>query len=484
MEDKNKIDIFFSNTFDELSSQEPDWLTPPERVWEAASEHFPKKKKKRRILLWLFFGLMTISSLGVFLGIESGTETTIKQNSNLGTNPSSVIKEEVQQERNSLTINKEQLINNKATPLSKKENQSETVNLKQEISKKVESKSKKEILERHLKNSTVREPSTKHSIGVNATTSKNLIAGAHTNLASENTSSANEKVEKKQSSDVENADKSSDLRLALSEMPSLQTVEIKSINNTELNPSLATLPITITPSIHRKEYGLTYRYIGVNLTDIIELEEGSMDEINSTNEYRNVNLDYRKWLNKKWSIQSGLWFTRLSSEIDFSIFSQLDRDAKEFLAQELVGFSVRDEEKNINSLVNLRFKDNNTLEIGDVVNYRSNVGTDLYVLQLPFMIDRHYDWNSWEFLLGGGFTFDFLYARQGAHELEIYKSGNLINEPFYFEDISQVAVDFSIYTNMGARYKITPKFNIGLTTRIMMTDPIYSGIEAGIYYRL
>ena len=82
MKSDDNIEKFFEKRINDSAGVEEDWNVPSDDIWDQAKIHFPKKKKRRPFIYFLFgAGSMSLLALivGIYFFIENNNNTIVEK---------------------------------------------------------------------------------------------------------------------------------------------------------------------------------------------------------------------------------------------------------------------------------------------------------------------------------------------------------------------------------------------------------------------
>jgi len=238
-----------------------------------------------------------------------------------------------------------------------------------------------------------------------------------------------------------------------------------------------------------QEFGIGYSENLIRLLDILEIED--LDNGNSFKldmNYKNINLHYTKWIKRRWSLSTGLYFSDFDIDINASNFSEFtNEDIDTYVAKkiddviQLGQFSDFSSSPDNDFTINLI--DGANLTAGDTVNIKTKMNFQARLVQIPALINYHVYKNKFEWIFSVGASLDFDYFNQEASEIELYKAGILINEPTQTPVVTESAIASTIHGAVSMRYHINQRLNFGLSSKIHINNVFLSNFEVGLYHR-
>ncbi len=273
-----------------------------------------------------------------------------------------------------------------------------------------------------------------------------------------------------------------------------EKVFIENVKGLELNALLiarqATAPKGSSNFIKPKvivrplmEVGISTQYFLLNALEGIDLDETENGTVFFDGRFINLNLEYARWIGRKWSITTGITYGDILLNLD--IDTDFIYDENDFV-------------QDINSEYNDVFdKSNNTnsndspvvlspgveLLTGDVVRLKGSVDLGLRAIQIPFILNYHWYNKRFEFYMGAGFTLESIWARENNIDFNLYDNNILLTEPSTQVDLSEHYFDYSIYGKLGTKININKRLNFDTAISILANDAAFSGLEFGLHYR-
>jgi len=491
MEENKNIDKFFKDRLEVDDAQ--DWAIPSDDIWMTAKSRFvEKEKRKKGFIFWLFGSGLVIISLVILGSIfynNKNENITVNQYAN-----------EIEQVENNkledfeIEVSTKDFINTTATEQPVNANPSkgrEARNLETSKSKNANSADDSQAKIRDNKTELASEANieVKDLDLVNASRIKevsnvknrsvyNKISGSESSELIER--SLSELNEPKSSLVTDEIDKTlPQLELMPNHIGLIKTSKSESANY----DLMAGLSVVTSPLILDRpnyELGLSHSKFLISAVlnaDVIEDEEAELNNIKFS--IYNITITGRKWINRNWSYSIGANFSQLDINTDIDLLDTLDRNLNNFINDK---YAIS--RSNLKSEVpDIGLIDGVELNVGDILNVRGNVDLSLRAVQIPVLIDYHIYKGKMEYLLGTGFSMDFLEVAQDEIDISIYKDQQLINKPFVQERVSEFLFDYSIYADLGMKYHVHKNLNAGLSMKISILDPVFSYAELGVYYR-
>ena len=474
----DKMDDFIKKRLDDQTPAEDAWNVPSDDIWNDAKVHFPKQKKERK-WFWIpiFLGLLLSTGIGFYFGKNSPNPE------NSSTNIANS-----KQEVNTTGEEKKNI-----TSLFDKRSQQPSIEATENIQT------------HNNKTSAIQTPKTIASTPTmeNKVETK-LIAPTNTQQTTSPIFTEKVKiVESKLDSKInilnqKETIKSEDIEKST---PKLQRTEfIKSLlspvrldEKNEETPPVALFKKTKSKAKMKhypnQEFGIGYSETLIRLLDFIEIQDPeSGNSFKLDMNYKNVNLHYTKWLSKRWSLSTGLYFSEFDLDIKTSNLSEytggdIDAYVNQKLNNNTQLSQFSDFSTSSDNELTINLVDDVQLMTGDSVNIKTQETLYSRIFQIPVLVNHHVYKNKFEWIFSTGASLNFDYFNQEEYDLELYKEGILINEPTPYPGITERNITISIHGIVSMRYHINRKLNFGLSSKIYFNNPVLSNIETGLYYR-
>ncbi len=505
----NKIDDFFKNRLDVNSSENDDWNIPSDDMWNAALPHFPKEKKRKSFLwLWFCIGFFGIVGMAVLLSSDfynSSLNTEVLNESNrsgdnvgahlvvddleeIGNQSTNIDQGSVQNvyEANGKQVDEiVKLVQSAAEPkinfIVDKDldgmlsNSSELIVVTEELDK------ENEILPVEIIALSMADD---QRLGVEGdslnTASTQLIRG--NGISDNSIEDLSDGIASRKSDSDLNTEKGERVEenvpvIGTRLSRSLVTAETRFLEEKEfpfLEPKVVVWP--------RKEIGVSNQLFFLSLLNGRDLDDSPDGRVVFDGRYRNLNFKYTKWIGRKWSISTGLNLADLSVNLDFDTEVTYDEDEFEELIDSEYG-EVFDRNYNSNSSKVVKLKPGVELVNGDILKMNGQVDLGLRALQIPIILNYHWYNKRVEFYTGLGIALESIWASEKNVEFKLFEDGVLISDPVDQIDINESYFDLSVYTKLGAKFNVTRKINFDVNLSLLITQPIFSGIELGLHYR-
>lgn len=482
MEENKNIDGFFKLRLDAEGQSIEEWAVPSDDVWKAAKSRFtPPKKKKKRFLPFFLFGILGLAavSLGLYLTSNPENELQMEQpitkniNANIGKTNTEVPSTELIafiQNKEVRTKGSTQIASSTQTANTKTENSSSFTNNYQRINQVDYSRNDVQDNAYQISNAN-----NNIKLENKISNSGNILPA----IKSDKLSIYKKEKERK-------GTKTNSLTIETLSVVSLRTKNIDSVVSLQSNKKDISEVSFIQPIKHKfptHEFGITTSRFLFNAflsEEILESEEG--DEVNINSSFHNMNLSYSRWLNKKWSLNTGLNYSNLDLGIDYFGKDTIPDDIKNFIKDEYGEIYNRANKINTSG-VEIVLLDGKELNPGDIVDVGAILDLKIRALQIPIMLDYHFGFRKFEFMVGPGVSLDLLKVDQSEIDFEILKDNEIATEEILIPAFQEYIIDPSIYANASIRYHIHPNWNIGLSSRLSLLGLPFSYGEIGLYYR-
>lgn len=480
MTDENKnIDAFFSARLQNETIENEGWNMPSDDIWNAAKPKFiDRKKRKRRFLFWLLIPLLALC-ISIPLKLLEGSEVAendIEINQKLSSQKEELVgasesidnKNENSNKRNQENNDNELLDeNNIATDVELSKN---TIKSKSK-SKTISQRKKNDELILEFENRRNQTFTNELLINLGETKEKDAI-----------------KIEAEKGSSTKGNTKITPMA-AIESKFSIQNQLVPEVNYQSLTPPMIiathTEPIIpLTRTNYSDEIGISHSQLLLNLILAVGVDsENEVDEFSLKQNYFNANVTRRKWINKNWSLMTGIQYSRLDLNVNFSVFDTLDRELMQFINEEFNDVTSRSTIGDQETDFVIDLKDGVDAELGDILNIRGDFTEKIRAFQIPFFLDYHIYKRKVEYIFGLGVTIEYLTVTESPNEFMIYRESELISKPAVIPEFSDKFIDGSIYIKSGIRYVVSEHFNFGLDAKINLLGLPFSGVDAGIYYR-
>jgi len=519
----SKIDKFFHKNLTEYTAEKNQWNVPDERLWEKAKVHFPKKEKKKRKLPWLFllFGLLIISLLVGLMNVNfTNPQNSINKlanghsqngNSNQENTPFSEIIDV--QSKNVVDANHsvDNKLQNPIGPNNKKfveanedprsnSNRKEVTTINEsnnDVTKLYndEQLSKVGIKKEQLLNVSSYEKQDKTMLEMNSSDVQNAKPGeikqtAETMVYAKGLrplpNPQNLIVHQSEQQTDESVIPHSQNRTLLS-FAELARVQKFSLTTNEAWSPMSMSEHHLVPvnqvRIPKGELGISHMFLPITFLEGQNLGEEPGDQVIFQSEYRNINLNIRRWISPRWSIQTGIFASKVDADINIDVlFTATEDDLEAITNIEFVDI-MKKSNGSQDAKVNIELRDKPTIALGDEIGLEGNVGIKLKALQMPLFIHRHWYKRKFEYFTGGGLTLEYLWGAQLETDFYMEINGQPLNAMVTQSAVDEKYADTSVYIEGGMKYYLTENVNIGITLRAAVIEPVFSGIDIGLNYR-
>jgi len=486
MKEENKnIDKFFADRLAQNQAEE-DWQIPSDEIWLAAKPHFAKKKKKKKkFIFWLIGTSAIILTLLIF-----DVKSIIKKEDRIPTKTNTIVNNNAQRSNAKTSSNtyretntEEESIDNENIKILN-ENVDKS-NLFTNNEPKGAIKYEKSISNGELK-SNVKVTAEELTLTEQAFNNSSIVfddqSGVVMTKGMPNTATKAITVTEKipvvavKTKALENNRN----LIAINNLSRSKVMIEPEFQKDDLDKiaPLAFMPIIPTTFRPKNELGVsTSKYILETILNNEVLTDPSSEIKNLNTSFININASHRKWYNRNISYVYGLNVTNIGLNFDLDALDTLDQNIS--TTNNTYEISTRRTAQNIN----IELKEGIELLEGDIINVKGNIGLNLLAVQVPFMIDYHLYKNKFEYLFGVGISLDVMHVSQEEINISIFKQQQMVNKPLKNNEISEYLYDYSLYGSLGARYHINKNWNLGISTKISILEPIFSYAEIGIYHR-
>ena len=495
-EENKNIDKFFADRLTNKQTPEDDWNTPSDDIWLSAKEHFPKKKPRRRFIFWLFGIALMASSIYTLYTVSDKTTTPQQATNNLSINDPSdgvekISRNNTPQGADAIAIpstTDSDTPTNTSHAIDEKTNDqpSASVNTSENTEVKVSNSTKETTRETNKIVTKVKEESSQenhpNAVAITAATTVNNESSEEvtiTNITNTTNSTAQITTPTLIDAGVPVEPQSRGL-LTLARLQSMVSGVTPTSTPIKFDKGITPMAKILAP-MPLSEIGISHSefLLGLLLHVVVySVEDGSASNIDFS--INSLNLSRRNWLGKNISVSYGVNTTLLKMNADIDIIDTLQKDISAFISDEYNSRARR----NLNpDNLDVQLKDGFELLEGDIVTVMGNVTLDVLAVQFPVMLDYHFYRNKWEYLIGTGASLDLLWHNQEEIDISLFKAGQKVNKPLIIEGSRDFDVDYSIYSALGVRYHLSDSWNIGITTKIDVLEPIFSHMQFGIYHR-
>ena len=491
MKERNNIDQFFKKRLAESTSSEGDWNIPDDKIWDSAKAHFPKKKK-RRLFPFFILGLGVLAILFFTIGEDYQHISLSDQTSvvNDKTQPLPITKE-INQETKEATTNLEITV---PTQLSTKNNitSNTKTNYKTKEGNKIRNKSSKQINPKVGKQSSDRED-TRISKSKSSDTPLYQHKESPTNettidIRQAGLSIPTSELDSPSETPSPNDHRDRLNRKATTPIASIVLRPIESMTTIKDVPHTPAMKVLHTPKknyIPNWEIGISHAPFIVNPFKITEIDLETGESLNLNSTYRNINLNLTKKISPRFSISSGVLYSTLDVQMDFSF-------ADNYKSPDSIGNfkSQVDETTSFGSLsVNeesnefeINFIPGSDVNHGDLLRVNGMIPIDIFAIQIPMIANYHFRRGKLDWLLHGGLTIDVISSEISSLDLTFYKGPERVTEPIVMQQIKNIDFGLSVYVGGGLKYYIGKHWNLGASTKFDVTGIIFSRFDFGLYY--
>jgi len=471
---KDNLEKFFQSKLQNFTEEHDGWNNPPESIWESARESFPVRKKKNRKPLFFILFIVGLS-LGIFGIIKYNSEITkVTVTNHIVKSENKNVNKEIDKLDNNKIKNK---LESSAKKLSSGQNVIETKEDKKPYNS-INEKDKNINFPKVIKSKDI----INEQLIVSLQKEKIIETNREEIQNSEINFKKNENINERDF--IKNKDSS--------QFSSISKINVKQFGLLESNK----LSINIKNTFYKKtltnkkwdwEFGISHvRFIKnqIELEEEEETEPGKLAEI--TANYNNLNFNIARNLNKKWSLESGLFYTQLNGFYDVKFGSYfIEGNSKLQLRNNLSGFSsasVSLNEKPQNLVIN--YKKDVDLKNGTPVDFRFRISLEVRSLEIPIRLMHHWKYKRYDLSLGGGISLNYLNLKLNPILLKVYHNETLINIPVESESVNYSEFNWNFNTFISLKYKINKSFKIGT---YLFLDPYEINsvrLGLGVYYRI
>ena len=484
----NKMDNFFKDKLTDYTPAEGGWNVPSDDLWNDAKTHFPKKKKSNRRALWFLFPFLLIGlCAGYYLTIDNESEVSLSEaieatpSKTLATNEEKQVTNNLIKEDNN--IEKEVETNSPESTRGQVEPEAKVIGSISSTRKRKNTQTSDVVLTTAMTNSSI----IKHE---KETTDGQIITPINSTVRpTDDTYTKSESLLSQQVNVISEDDSGVIPNYTLYPIAQIgSTKSILSVSDRQffnyLSEPVLTEPTRAPSLLPMSELGMSYLLNPI----VFILNAGPLegdhpdDVVEFFGSYNNINLTSSRWLGKKWSVSSGIYYSDYDLTIDISVWDEVETEITDLIQANYSSSFNRSSKTNDNEDLTITVFDGFTLEEGDFVNLRLDAALDLMSVQIPFILNYHFYKKRFEYHLGAGAALDILHGEQLAIDVDVFKDDN------YVAVGNQGRIEFtewglSLYTTAGMRYRISPNINLGLALRVSPNNLHFSGVEFGLNYR-
>lgn len=476
----NKLDDFFKGRLLDERPDEDGWNVPSDDLWEAAKPHFPKKKSKRRGFFWIFSGagILVLALIATYmLSVDALTvveSPIVSSNDKLNSTDKVILTEEITPIEQSITSS----IPNGAVNLTSSTEDNNTLktnNIDNTQTQQIPASKSKSLNTGSNSDRTVITNQESSSVKTQSTASidNTTSASNQTALTKALTTALIQQTPETTEADIEARPQLSIAALVnKSSSPLIATDE-----NLSLNQTIKILPKAAYP---KYELGLSRLFLFANLLDGKNIADEGQKVIINVAHYRNVNINYNRWISRSWSITSGLYASDLKINLDLEV--DVNVETTDFVETVNIN-SDQISSRGSNTDFKIELLDGYTITDNELLNLKGNVDLSIAALQVPIFITKHWYPRNWEFSLGIGPTVEYIWNKQAVNSMVLFRDDVQITKPISEDETIDSAFEYSIYSQFGIKYKLTKHINAAFHTRISISDPIFSGVDFGLNYR-
>ena len=538
----NNMDDFFNKRLSDFTTAEDGWNMPSDDVWENVKDQLPKPKKKRRRFIFFLFGVLLLGGISLtasyFISQDksgSGTDQFAANEIDSDNNTSNLSKTTHPIEAATLISDQEEKVESKIETSDRIDEISAGVDDRQnnllagDQKEKLEKNTNKRVSNRpsqlNQASSTLSNSSSAEGRGLedrgagnslsDNTANEAAITGrghATDDFASDAGSGIMSDNEKQPLSNNQNVGFANEdnatkgivrqgglqLRESVKEEPiliyksehegMLGALPFQTFN-TDRDKLLADDYLSLEKLIMINDLDRKPQEIGIShslsaftfIKSQTELED--MDRFSIGTKFKNLNLEYGRWLSEKWRFSTGIYLTKIEVDLDFLQFFNFDQPFMNESITTEYGNTVSNSSANSAGNVRLTFFPGQEPTEGELINIRGNINVALSALQVPLLFSRHRRKNKIEFFYGGGAVFELLREEQSDGMLDVYREDQIISSSSEIDDLDEVYLDYSVYVIGGFRHHITNRVSAGINFKIYGTELIFSTADVGVYYR-
>lgn len=447
MSDDKNIDDFIKNRLAATAEAADEWTIPPDELWERARLLINEpKKRKRRFLLWFFWGILlggTLLSAFYFVTPKRGSiiAQVVETTAEVALSHEAATVEFCPEETSAKTI---------SIP-PKTEKQLQAFN---------ENPSKSNDDSRKIADTTTTSRSSAITPVLLPIKKEMLVPETPVRPAGTN----------------------------LGPLPSLPFAELHAKQQEDILPLLNILDTATQKELNWNwELGLSYSRFPVNpFTDDQEQHRQNNKYLELlSSSYRSINLVATKTTQKNLSLTSGLYYTQQKIDVAFgldTIVYRTDEKNVEKGINELITRAGASTLANEDALSLILFPTANVTD-GDTLNLFGSLPVQLDVYQFPLIFNLHFNKNRFEYVASIGLSIDLLKIRIDELPVEVFKKNTLVSNDVNFQSYEVSLSRASFYLGGGLKYPISPAFNASFSIKLEPFAREFSRYEMGLHYR-
>ncbi len=483
MKSNKNIEEFFKKRLEQDIPSADGWNIPSDDIWTKAKVSFPKEKKKNRSFFYFISGVSILIAFSAYFLVNHFNGKKLLVHDKVDITKVDQINEienaENKNKSNKIISTKE--IDETATSNNNNKDITRTLN---ELTKSPfsENKAKKTegVFAQTLTRSGKNQEVTKSKIAFSEIKSKSNVGNAELVKSSMRTLSKDE-IEKQRPSMTEES------KLILPVI-NLETTALNELSfpEKELDKKVFVNKYKGLARAKNLELGISTSsfVIPVRMLRGIDLVSDN-DTFNLNIEYQNINASISKRFSHRWSVSTGVMFTKASilgnvTDQDL-IEDQMGLDFRLSSNINIGSITINDSQRDINTT----YTPGKEPTIGDEITVKAEMPLDIQLVQIPLFLNYHLKRkNNMEWILHTGIALDLFRVRINYFDLEIFNEGELISQPLNdFDPIEERDIGLSLFVGGGFKYHLNQNWNLGLSSRFDVFSLALARYEFGVYRR-
>lgn len=489
----DRLEDYINNSMSDHTAADDGWNVPSEDVWNKASVHFPKKKK-RRGFFWFFLGLGLSLLIGIFLFLYQSDEpaSDVFATRDLA---SIIHKSDIESSTTIIDVEREQNDNidntiNEGSDTVVEAMDTDVVDI---------SDATRRIAPKAIVNPTLKP---KNKINIRPTDELINSESSAPNIATrpqpdepisindfqDSPSAISKNVVSINPSD-DPLSESANSQLPLLKPPKLPITRRGVVSSHPERTSIEIndmIPVKVSNRFlsPKQEISLGSTYFFVSALSGIDLGEEPRDDVFIDVLAASASVGYSRWIRPSISLSSGLDYVHLSGQLDFSDYEILEQDDIEGLTNVTYNELLKSSSlKARSSMISRNVSQLPFVQVGEEVRFHGNIGLALKAVQIPISVNKHWYKKRMEFFVGTGPTIEWIWVSQQPVNFNLeYEEINyelILDNPIESEQY----IDYSIYAIGGMKFHFRKNYNLEMGLRINASEIIFSGFDLGLSYR-
>jgi len=500
----NKMDDFFRKALTDHNVDSDGWNIPDEQVWLKAKDSFPQEKRKRRAFWLPLFGVLlltTVAAWGVYSHRTSDSHRIAVEESSLPLSQIENTAEIVSTDQGTALFTEEirsEELSNGGLAKSPSQSDQKSDNSKVPARLTEEIKITKSTIAGSITkdaplaktSQTVTTINTAPTTEIAETSSPSLASGASTNdlqvtapSQAQLQNSADSTFLAVDNSSLIPASSKRDYSPALSMLDNRINLLPAHLRQEDLH--IATIEIP-RPQYPLWEIGLKYLLLPISLIDELDLEDDDGDFVNllvNRSRGSGLNLSVHRWLGARWSLQSGLMASRFTLSSNACLQTGLSTDDLGMIESGTKFALSRSSALQVNP-DQVQLLPGVELAEGDQLKIQGILDLSVRSINIPIILNRHWARaRGHEYHAGLGIGLGIYKLAQEEMELTFFRESQLVAEPYLQAEEIENKVDLFVFLQGGMRYPISKKLFAAVNLRLLLTDPLLSGLDVGVHYR-